>query len=723
MYFGFLLGIIKEYQKVGFLYLFVIVWSIKKLICDLFFAKGIWLGKFQTKSGSWAIITGASEGIGRKYMFLLLNNDCSYHGFFDKLEKLSQEIESTYSTKVIVHIMDFSKSSDKDYEILQEIIQDLDIKVLVNNVGLSHQIPTPFSLTSSREMSDIIMINCMATLKMTKLVIPSMIRRKSGLILTMGSFSGITPTPLLATYSGSKAFLVSWSQALAEELKSDGIIVQLLNSYFVVSSMSKIKRSSFFVPTPKIFVKNALKSIGLQRGASTPYTMTPYPSHSILNWLLENKNELDQYDLRYYDSYAHYGIHEEMLKDEIRTLSYRDAIYQNKHLFQDKIVLDVGCGTGILSMFAAKAGAKLVIGIDMSDIIHQAEEIIKINGFSDKILLIKGRMEDIVLPVDKVDIIVSEWMGYFLLYESMLEAVIVARDAYLKEGGLMFPNKATMFIAVWNDVYGFDFTPIQKLAMREPLVDIVELRAVVTDPYRLLILDLYDAKKEDLSFTKTWELKSRRKDYIHAMIAWFDIEFGACHKPVRFSTGPHAKYTHWKQTVFYLNDVIPVDVEGETIYGTITNVPNEKNRRDLDITIKYVFNGSGRSINVMRLSKKKPGTMRSAISDVVTRDYTIHLHKRIFGCSFKKRVPRAIKCIREFAMFHMGTKDVRIDPQLNKEMFKRGIKNVPHRLRLRLSRKRNNEENAKESLYTYVQHVSVPNRAKGLQTTVVEEAY
>merc|ERR1739848_691453 len=92
----------------------------------------------------------------------------------------------------------------------------------------------------------------------------------------------------------------------------------------------------------------------------------------------------------YFDSYAHFGIHEEMLKDEVRTLTYRDSMVMNKHLFKDKVVLDVGCGTGILCMFAAQAGAKKVIGVDMSSIIEQAREIVKANGFADKITLIRG---------------------------------------------------------------------------------------------------------------------------------------------------------------------------------------------------------------------------------------------------------------------------------------------------------------------------------------------
>merc|ERR1711920_206856 len=94
----------------------------------------------------------------------------------------------------------------------------------------------------------------------------------------------------------------------------------------------------------------------------------------------------------YADSYAHFGIHEEMLKDEVRTLTYRDSMVQNKHLFKDKIVLDVGCGTGILSMFACQAGAKHVYSVDMSNIIDVAKDIVKDNGFENKITLVKGKI-------------------------------------------------------------------------------------------------------------------------------------------------------------------------------------------------------------------------------------------------------------------------------------------------------------------------------------------
>ncbi|RJE24175.1 50S ribosomal protein L31e [Aspergillus sclerotialis] len=111
---------------------------------------------------------------------------------------------------------------------------------------------------------------------------------------------------------------------------------------------------------------------------------------------------------------------------------------------------------------------------------------------------------------------------------------------------------------------------------------------------------------------------------------------------------------------------------------------------------------------------------RSAIADVVSREYTINLHKRLHGVTFKKRAPRAIKEIRNFAMHAMGTKDVRLDPQLNKKVWEAGIKGVPFRMRVRISRKRNDEEGAKERLYSHVQAVNVK-EPKGLHTAVVEE--
>jgi len=98
-----------------------------------------------------------------------------------------------------------------------------------------------------------------------------------------------------------------------------------------------------------------------------------------------------------------------------------------------------------------QAGAKHVYAIDMSTIIEKAREIVIVNNMEDKITLIQGKMEEIELPVEKVDIIISEWMGYFLLYESMLDTVLYARDRYLAPGGLIFPDKATIHMAAIED--------------------------------------------------------------------------------------------------------------------------------------------------------------------------------------------------------------------------------------------------------------------------------
>jgi len=288
-----------------------------------------------------------------------------------------------------------------------------------------------------------------------------------------------------------------------------------------------------------------------------------------------------------------------MLKDSVRTGSYQAAILKNRHLFKDKTVLDVGCGTGILSMFAAKAGASHVVGIDMSNIVDQAQKIIEANGFKDTITLVKGKLEEAELPIQHFDIIISEWMGYFLLYESMLDTVLLARDTYLKPGGLIFPDHATMYLAAiedqdykdekinyWDNVYGFDYSCIKDIALREPLVDTVDMKSVVTNPCLIKSIDLLTAKKEDLAFEAPFTLTARRNDYIHAFLAWFDISFDCTHTLVKFSTGPFAKYTHWKQTVFYTPSTITIS-EGDEVTGQLKCSPNARNNRDLDISISF----------------------------------------------------------------------------------------------------------------------------------------
>ncbi|EER98789.1 hypothetical protein BDA96_02G188700 [Sorghum bicolor] len=305
----------------------------------------------------------------------------------------------------------------------------------------------------------------------------------------------------------------------------------------------------------------------------------------------------------YFDSYSHFGIHEEMLKDVVRTKTYQNVIFQNSFLIKDKVVLDVGAGTGILSLFCAKAGAKHVYAIECSQMADMAKEIVKSNGYSDVITVIKGKVEEIELPVPKVDVIISEWMGYFLLFENMLNTVLYARDKWLADGGVVLPDKTSLRLTAiedaeykedkiefWNNVYGFDMSCIKKQAMMEPLVDTVDANQIVTNCQLLKTMDISKMTPGDASFTVPFKLVAERNDYIHALVAYFDVSFTKCHKLMGFSTGPRSKATHWKQTVLYLEDVITI-CQGETLTGSMTVTPNKNNPRDIDIKLKYSIDG------------------------------------------------------------------------------------------------------------------------------------
>jgi protein arginine N-methyltransferase 1 len=129
----------------------------------------------------------------------------------------------------------------------------------------------------------------------------------------------------------------------------------------------------------------------------------------------------------------------------------------------------------------------------------------------------------------------------------------------------------------WDDVYGFDMSCIRKVAISEPLVDVVDPKQVVTGSCVVKDVDLYTVKPEDLAFSSPFHITVRRNDYVQALVSYFSVEFTKCHKRMGFSTGPEQPYTHWKQTVFYLNDSLTVK-KGEEIHGTFSCKPNQRNK-------------------------------------------------------------------------------------------------------------------------------------------------
>uniref|UniRef100_A0A0E0LNX6 type I protein arginine methyltransferase n=1 Tax=Oryza punctata TaxID=4537 RepID=A0A0E0LNX6_ORYPU len=270
-------------------------------------------------------------------------------------------------------------------------------------------------------------------------------------------------------------------------------------------------------------------------------------------------------DEGYFGSYSSFGIHREMLGDKVRTEAYRDALLGNPSLMNGATVLDVGCGTGILSLFAAKAGASRVIAVDGSaKMVSVATQVAKNNGFlydgsvemeqkqdTQVISVVHTKAEElnhkIQVPSNKFDVLVSEWMGYCLLYESMLSSVLYARDHFLKPGGAILPDTATIFgagfgkggtsLPFWENVYGFDMSCIGKEvtgnSARFPVVDILASEDIVTETAVL-----------------------------HE-------------KPVNLSTSPFSTPTHWSQTIFTFEEPIAMAKE-ESAIGSSASVGTEE---------------------------------------------------------------------------------------------------------------------------------------------------
>ncbi|XP_046662593.1 protein arginine N-methyltransferase 6 [Homalodisca vitripennis] len=276
----------------------------------------------------------------------------------------------------------------------------------------------------------------------------------------------------------------------------------------------------------------------------------------------------------YFSSYGDLKVHELMLKDKVRTEFYKNVIFSNKEIFQDKIVMDVGTGTGILSIFCAQAGAKKVYAIEKSEIAKLAADIVKENNLTDIIEVIQEQVENVVLPC-KVDVMISEWMGFYLLHEGMLDSILAARDKHLKEGGKMFPYKCIIYSApcqlpgyfqLWDNFNGVKMSTLgqalRKGCQGEPQITRIASSDLLSDGKEVAILDLYRTTCDELNkiSVKQFVAVSKRGDY-QGICLWFTVEFPSVEgkENMVLSTSPMSQKTHWKQTVI----VLPVHVEVE----------------------------------------------------------------------------------------------------------------------------------------------------------------
>ncbi|KAH8583644.1 arginine N-methyltransferase [Cryptosporidium sp. chipmunk genotype I] len=349
------------------------------------------------------------------------------------------------------------------------------------------------------------------------------------------------------------------------------------------------------------------------------------------------RNQTKNEDIPYFNSYSTLDIHREMILDKVRTDAYYNFITDPKNstnLFKDKIVLDVGTGTGILSLFAAQSGAKMVVAVDAAkDTIKIAEKIAQTNDLGHKIHFICGKFEDLSLfivenkvisiskndlpPKDSVpfkcDIIISEWMGYCLLYESMLYTIIDARNRYLKIkngefSGNIFPSSVKLQISLadysdfidslvtpWNNdrLYNLDLSEISpklSLLLSTPYVEIVPVeRLRCKNVYDLPSLPILNITSQELSnLRQPFKIELTEKfPFFTSLVVSFNAEFYSEFKKVDLETSPFHEPTHWKQTILHIKspDDQLLKVVG-SVSGYITITPRIDNSRHISILLE-----------------------------------------------------------------------------------------------------------------------------------------
>lgn len=264
-----------------------------------------------------------------------------------------------------------------------------------------------------------------------------------------------------------------------------------------------------------------------------------------------------------------------MLRDRVRNEAYQRAI--QAVVKPGDVVLDIGAGTGILSIFAAAAGARRVFAAERTSIATVAREMIARNGFADRIEILEGDVEDAVLP-EKVDVIVSEWMGGFGVDENMLAPQVIARQRYLKPGGKMIPARVTAMIApvavpefddeleYWRSKpHGVDTSIIADFTANETFhtQTHLTLESLVAQPLAMWSHDPHTVTLEeaDQSFKTSLTFTAMQAETISGFAAWFTADLGG---GVELTNEVGAPDTHWGRTLFPLDQPTPVK-EGDTI--------------------------------------------------------------------------------------------------------------------------------------------------------------
>jgi 17beta-estradiol 17-dehydrogenase / very-long-chain 3-oxoacyl-CoA reductase len=237
------------------------------------------------RPGSWAVVTGATDGIGQAFAADLYKKGWNVLIVSRTQTKLDEVIKTDLSGKGSAEsvCIDFSKATDHDYARLRQALVGKDVGLLINNVGVGYPHPEYFHLIDDALIRDLVRVNIEATMFVTRAVLPSMLEQKRGLVMSISSGSSLTPTcPLLSVYAASKAYLNNWTPSMNSEYNSNGIFFETLTPFYIVSKLSKFRRPTLTIPTPEKYVKSVFSQVG-------NFTLhTGFWAHTAMIFILDN---------------------------------------------------------------------------------------------------------------------------------------------------------------------------------------------------------------------------------------------------------------------------------------------------------------------------------------------------------------------------------------------------------------------------------------------------